>query len=103
MASELVVIPHEYDWKPYRVSYQQFVHFPIDILYSVEVKGEIEGTINKAVLHDIAIFKQFFDFDFEPICEALSVDTFDLVKQYESSSEFAGRIRRNIFCESAEG
>lgn len=42
LASELVVIPHEYDWKPYRVSYQQFVHFPIDILYSVEVKGEIE-------------------------------------------------------------
>ncbi len=69
-----------------------------------EVKGEIEGTINKAVLHDIAIFKEFFDFDFAPVCEALGVDTFEFVEQYESSSEkskvYNARIRDRI-CELA--
>lgn len=65
-----------------------------------EVTGEIAGTINKAVLHDIAIFKEFFDFDFQPMCEALSVDTFGLVTEYESSSEkskvYNARIRDRI-------
>lgn len=69
-----------------------------------EVKGEIGGTINKAVLHDIAIFKEFFDFDFRPVCEKLSVDTFELVENYESSSEkskvYNARIRDRI-CELA--
>ncbi len=69
-----------------------------------EVKGEVEGTINKAVLHDIAIFKEFFDFDFAPVCEALSVETFAFVEQYESSSEkskvYNARIRDRI-CELA--
>ena len=69
-----------------------------------EVKGEVAGTINKAVLHDIAIFKEFFDFDFEPVCAALMVDTFELVEKYESSSEkskvYNARIRDRI-CELA--
>ena len=69
-----------------------------------EIKGEIGGTINKAVLHDIAIFKEFFDFDFTPVCEALRVDTFELVEKYESSSEkskvYNARIRDRI-CELA--
>lgn len=69
-----------------------------------EVKGEVAGTINKAVLHDIAIFKEFFDFDFEPVCAALRGDTFELVEKYESSSEkskvYNARIRDRI-CELA--
>lgn len=69
-----------------------------------EVKGEIGGTINGAVLHDIAIFKEFFDFDFQPVCEALSVDSFAFVENYESSSEkskvYNTRIRDRI-CELA--
>ncbi len=69
-----------------------------------EVKGEISGTINRAVLHDIRIFKEFFDFDFTPVCKALSVDTYFLVEQYESSSEkskvYNARIRDRI-CELA--
>lgn len=40
--SYLKEIPHEYDRKPYYVSYQRFVQFPADLLYSVEVKGETE-------------------------------------------------------------
>ena len=34
-----------------------------------EIRGEIEGTINEAVLHDITIIKEFFDFVF---CMALN-------------------------------
>ena len=30
-----------------------------------EIRGAVEGTINEAVLHDIAIFKEFFDYDNE--------------------------------------
>ena len=30
-----------------------------------EVVGAVEGTINKAVLHDIAIFKELYDYDFK--------------------------------------
>ena len=29
-----------------------------------EIRGEIEGSINKAALHDIVIFKEFYDYDF---------------------------------------
>lgn len=65
-----------------------------------EIHGEIGGTINKAVLHDIAVFKEFFDFDFEPLCRELSVDSFDYVTEFESSSEkskvYNGRIRDRI-------
>ena len=67
---------------------------------SCEITGEIKGTINQAVLHDIAIFKEFFDFDFAPLCEALSVDAFSWVLDYESSSEkskvYNARIRDRI-------
>lgn len=32
-----------------------------------EVVGAVEGSINQAALHDIVIFKEFFDFDFAPL------------------------------------
>lgn len=67
---------------------------------SCEITGEIKGTINQAVLHDIAIFKEFFDFDFTPLCETLSVDAFSWALDYESSSEkskvYNARIRDRI-------
>lgn len=65
-----------------------------------EIRGEVGGTINKAVLHDIAIFKEFFDFDFAPVCRLLSVDSFAFVTDFESSSEksnvYNSRIRDRI-------
>ena len=67
---------------------------------SCEITGEIKGTINQAVLHDITIFKEFFDFDFAPVCETLSVEAFAWVQNYESSSEkskvYNARIRDRI-------
>lgn len=51
-----------------------------------EIKGEIAGSINKAALHDIEIFKELFDFDFSGMMEALNVPEFELVLNYEAST-----------------
>ncbi len=51
-----------------------------------EIRGNIEGTINQAVLHDIVIFKEFYDYDFRPMCRKLQVPEFALIEDYESSS-----------------
>lgn len=70
-----------------------------------EIRGEIAGSINTAALHDIAIFKEFYDFDFTQIMEKLGVPEFSLVEHYESSSQeskvYNTRICTRI-CELAE-
>lgn len=49
-----------------------------------EMRGEIEGTINDAALHDIVIFKEFYDFDFTPVTQRLGVPEFALVQDYRT-------------------
>ena len=70
-----------------------------------EIRGEVEGTINQAALHDIEIFKEFYDFDFAPMMERLKVPEFAMVLAYESSSleskVYNTRICARI-CELAE-
>ena len=51
-----------------------------------EIRGEIEGTINEAALHDIVIFKEFFDYNFEPMVEELKPAEFSMIQNYVSSS-----------------
>ncbi len=41
-----------------------------------EIRGEVEGTINQAVLHDILIFKKFYDYDFTDMMRTLGMDCF---------------------------
>lgn len=53
---------------------------------SCEVVGEIEGSINDAVLHDIEIFKELFDYDFTGMVEALGISDFDLALNYNCST-----------------
>lgn len=69
-----------------------------------EIKGEIEGTINLAALHDIKIFKELFDFDFTAMMETLDVPDFALVLDYDSSDReskvYNTRICKRI-CELA--
>lgn len=65
---------------------------------SCEMRGEVEGTINRAVLHDMEIFKEFFDYDFGPLCEKLQVKEFSLVEHYEGSSADTGVYNSRI-CE----
>ncbi len=70
-----------------------------------EIRGEIQGTINEAALHDIAIFKEFYDYDFTSMVEKLHVPEFALTTHYESSrlesKVYNTRICARI-CELAE-
>ncbi|MBE5853082.1 MAG: ATP-binding protein [Lachnospiraceae bacterium] len=70
-----------------------------------EIIGPVEGSINQAVLHDIVIFKEFFDYDFKPMTDAFHVDTWDLIEDYKSSNEeskvYNTRIQQRI-CDLAE-
>ena len=65
-----------------------------------EVRGKIEGTVNQAVLHDIVIFKEFFDYDFMLMGEKLQIADFALVLQYQASVQeskvYNSRIRDRI-------
>ena len=70
-----------------------------------EIRGSVPGTINQAALHDIAIFKELFDYDFTPMKETLGVPAFDLVLDYETNSQeskiYNTRICKRI-CELAK-
>lgn len=51
-----------------------------------EIVGEVEGTINKAVLHDIVILKELYDYDFTDMIQSLGIRDFELALDYESST-----------------
>ena len=72
---------------------------------STEIRGQINGTVNDAVLHDIVIFKELYDYDFTDMTDALSLDAMKLVFDYKASTEeskvYNDRIRRRI-CDLAE-
>ncbi len=65
-----------------------------------EIKGNVEGTINKAVLHDIAIFKELYDYDFSEMKKVLNAMEFELIENYEGCSReskvYNTRIRDRI-------
>ncbi len=65
-----------------------------------EVKGKAAGTINQAVLHDIGIFKELFDYDFSDMIRVLGVEVFGLVMDYAGSDDggkvYNSRIRDRI-------
>lgn len=70
-----------------------------------EIRGEIPGTINMAALHDIEIFKEFYDYDFAPMACKLGVTAWSLVENYETNQQeskvYNTRICARI-CELAE-
>lgn len=51
-----------------------------------EIVGEIEGSINDAVLHDMKIFKTLYDYNFNEMTETLNVSDCQMVEDYVSSS-----------------
>lgn len=65
-----------------------------------EIVGNIEGTINAAVLQDIVIFKEFYDYDFTDMMNTLAVKGFEFVLCYEAkdgkSKVYNARIRDRI-------
>lgn len=70
-----------------------------------EIRGEVEGSVNQLALHDIAIFKEFYDFDFMEMMEVLKAPEFSVVLDYESSAGgsriYSTKIRDRI-CHLAE-
>lgn len=70
-----------------------------------EIRGQIEGTVNEAALHDIAIFKEFYDYDFRKMCETLQAPEYALTEHYKVNSReskvYNARICARI-CELAE-
>lgn len=50
-----------------------------------EIIGEVEGTINDAVLHDMKIIKELYDYDFTDLLETLDIKDFDLALNYTAS------------------
>lgn len=65
-----------------------------------EIRGEVPGSINQLVLHDIAIFKEFFAYDYTEMMEVLKVPEFGLILAYEgeqrASRVYSTRIRDRI-------
>ena len=52
-----------------------------------EIRGQVEGTVNQAALHDIRIFKYFFDYDFAQYAGNLGIDEYDMIENYESNRQ----------------
>lgn len=70
-----------------------------------EITGAVPGTINQAALHDIIIFREFYNFDFAPMTEKLGVGEYALIQDYEANAQesrvYNARISRRI-CQLAE-
>ena len=71
-----------------------------------EIVGEIPGTINDAVLHDIEIFREFFCFDFSEMLRVFQCQAFSFVLDYQASAEkskvYNARIRDRIMTLSVQ-
>ncbi|MBR5359552.1 MAG: ATP-binding protein [Lachnospiraceae bacterium] len=69
---------------------------------SCEIVGEISGSIVDAVIHDMEIIKELFDYDFSAMKDKLDLSAWDLVEDYRASGEeskvYNSRIRSRI-CE----
>ena len=67
-----------------------------------EVVGEVNGGINQVALHDLAIFRELFDYDLHVIENALETEFVSLITDYENvkghGKVFNKRIRDSI-CE----
>ena len=69
---------------------------------SCEFVGAIDGSMNQVAMHDFAIFKELYDYDFTELEKALGVDCMSMLKGFKADgahgSVFNKRIRDRI-CE----
>ena len=67
---------------------------------SCEIVGPVEGSINQIAMHDFKVFKELFDYDFEPLMKELDAESFAILLNYtnvnEGSKVFNKRIRDRI-------
>ena len=68
---------------------------------SCEIVGSVDGSINAVALHDFAIFKELFDYDFTELAETFATDCLDMLQDYRGTCGhgriFNQRIR-DRFC-----
>ena len=69
-----------------------------------EIVGPAEGSINRVAEHDFAIFKELFDYDFQPMQKRLRAECLDILFRYQDNGTggkmFNARIRDRV-CELA--
>ena len=67
---------------------------------SCEITGRVEGSINIAALHDFAIFKDLFAYDFEQVEKVLATEHLSFLRNYKGDKGhgkiFNQRIRDRI-------
>lgn len=67
---------------------------------SCEIVGNVEGSINDVALHDFAVFKELFDYDFKDLEDALDAACLKFILDYKGTSGhgkvFNKRIRDRI-------
>ena len=51
---------------------------------SCEIVGAIDGSMNQVAMHDFAIFKELYDYDFTELEKALGVDCMSMLKGFEA-------------------
>ncbi len=65
-----------------------------------EIRGSVPGSINQLALHDFALFKSWFDYDFRKLEEAFGMPEFEIMMDYNRSGRkgnvFNHRIRDQI-------
>lgn len=67
-----------------------------------EIRGAVEGSINSIVLHDLAVFKELFEYDLEELGRTLGIECIPVILDYQRTEGngmvFNKRIRDRI-CE----
>lgn len=58
---------------------------------AAELRGPVPGSINEIALHDFAIFKEMYDYDFGPVAESLNAEGTGIIFNYEGVDD-AGKI-----------
>ena len=63
---------------------------------SCEIVGETEGSINEIALHDFAIFKELFDYDFSRMEKCLDASCMELLMDYKNGNSGGKVYNRRV-------
>lgn len=63
---------------------------------SCEIVGEVEGSINQVALHDFAIIKELFDYNFKELEEALDAKCLSILMEYQGTSGYGKVFNRRV-------
>lgn len=61
-----------------------------------EIRGSVPGSINQLALHDFALFKEWFAYDFRKLEEALEIPGLGIIMDYQSPGQEGNVFNRRI-------